>query len=157
MFYSSLFRPARVAISADRGWRLRAPDNLIRKARRLYKRIVSGGVAGSEGQERVNGVGGGIGVGGGNGDGNGDVNGHGDEDGAGTGTEVEVNEGAPDGNGDGSGDVMEKVMFIGKIDLIFYSKTHIPATLYDVSFGAESGVQSLFVTCCTRKPTNNIA
>ena len=70
------------------------------------------GVTGSEGQERANGVGGGIGVGGGNGDGNGvgggngDVNGHGDGDGAGAGTEtgVEVNEGAQDGNGDGSGD-----------------------------------------------------
>ena len=64
------------------------------------------GVTGSEGQERANGVGGGIGVRGGNGDGNGDVNGHGDGDGAGagTGTGVEVNEGAQDGNGDGSGD-----------------------------------------------------
>ena len=29
-------------ISADRGWRLRAPDSTIRKARRLYKRIVPG-------------------------------------------------------------------------------------------------------------------
>ena len=45
----------------------------------------TGGVTGSEGQEGVNGVGGGIGVGGGNGDGNGDVSGHGDGDGAGTG------------------------------------------------------------------------
>ena len=64
----------------------------------------TGGVTGPEGQEGVNGVGGGIGVGGGNGDGNGDVNGHGDGDGAGTGTRVEVNEGAQDRNGDGSGD-----------------------------------------------------
>ena len=64
----------------------------------------TGGVTGSEGQERTNGVGGEIGVGGGNGDGNGDVNGHGDGDGAGTGTGVEVNEGAQDGKGDGSGD-----------------------------------------------------
>ena len=65
---------------------------------------LTGGVTGSEGQERTNGVGGGIGVGGENGDGNGDVNGHGDGDRAGTGTGVEVNEGAQDGNGDGSGD-----------------------------------------------------
>ena len=72
----------------------------------------TGEVTGFEGQEGVNGVGGGIGVGGRNGDGNGvgggngDVNGHGDGDGAGagTGTGVEVNEGAQDGNGDGSGD-----------------------------------------------------
>ena len=89
----------------DRGWRLRAPDRTIRKARHLYNRIVPGGVTGSEGQEGANGVGGGIGVGGGNGDGNGDVNGHGDGDGAGTGTGtgVEVNEGAQDGNGGGGG------------------------------------------------------
>ena len=64
----------------------------------------TGRVTGSNGQERANGVGGGIGVGGGNEDGNGDVDGHGDGDGAGTGTGVEVNEGAQDGNGDGSGD-----------------------------------------------------
>ena len=32
-----------VAISADTGWRLRAPDGPIRKARRRYKRIVPGG------------------------------------------------------------------------------------------------------------------
>ena len=69
------------------------------------------GVTGSEGQERANGVGGGVEVGGGNGDGNGvgdgsgDVNSHGDGDGAGTGTGtgVEVNEGTQDGNEDGSG------------------------------------------------------
>ena len=30
-------------ISADRGWRLRAPDGPIRKARRWYKRMVPGG------------------------------------------------------------------------------------------------------------------
>ena len=83
---------------------MRAPDGPIRKARRRYKRIVPGGVTGSERQEGANGVGGGIGVGGGNGDANGDVDGHGDGDGAGTGTGVEVNEGAQDGNGDGSGD-----------------------------------------------------
>ena len=108
MFYSRHSHYARVTISADRGWCLRAPDSdsPIRKARCLYKRIVSGGVTGSEGQEGANGVGGGIGVGGGNGDGNRDVNGHGDGDGVGTGTGtgVEVNEGAQDGNGDGGGD-----------------------------------------------------
>ena len=85
------------------GWRLRTPDRPIHKDRRLFKRIVPGGVTGSKGQEGANGVGGGIGVGGGNGDGNEDVDGHNDGDGAGTGTRVEVNEGAQDGNGDGSG------------------------------------------------------
>ena len=64
----------------------------------------TGGVTGSEGQKRANGVGGGIGVGGGNGDGNGDVDGQGDGDGAGAGTGVEANKGAQDGNGDGGGD-----------------------------------------------------
>ena len=34
---------ARSTISADRGWRLRAPDSPIRKVRRLYKRTVPGG------------------------------------------------------------------------------------------------------------------
>ena len=34
---------ARVTISADRGWRLRAPDSSVRKARCLYKRIVPRG------------------------------------------------------------------------------------------------------------------
>ena len=71
----------------------------------------TGGVTGSEGQERANGVGGGIGVGGGNGDGNGDVDGHGD--GAGAETGVEVNEGAQDGNGDGSGDGAETGTGVG--------------------------------------------
>ena len=106
MFYSRHSHSARLTISADRGWRLRAPDGPIRKARRRYKRIVPGGVTGSEGQEGANGVGSGIGVGGGNGDGNGDVDGQGDGDGdgAGAGTGVEANEGAQDGNGDGSGD-----------------------------------------------------
>ena len=60
-------------------------------------------VTGSEGQERANGVEGGIGVGGGNGDGNGAGGGNGDGAGGGTGTEVEVNEGAHDRNGDGDG------------------------------------------------------
>ena len=61
----------------------------------------TGGVTGSEGQEWVNGVGGGNGVWGGNGDGN--VNGHGDGDGAGTGTGLEVNDGAQDRTGTGTG------------------------------------------------------
>ena len=104
LLYSRHSHSARVTISADRGWRLRAPDSPIWKVRRLYKRIVPGGVTESEGQEGANGVGGGIGVGGGNGDGNGDVNGHGDGDGTGTGTGVEVNEGAQDGSGNRSGD-----------------------------------------------------
>ena len=61
----------------------------MRKARRLYKRIVPGGgrVRGTGRNERVGGgIGGGIGVGDGNGDGNGDVNGHGCGDEPGTGT-----------------------------------------------------------------------
>ena len=41
--YSRHSYSARATISADRGWRLRAPDSPIRKARRLYKRIVPGG------------------------------------------------------------------------------------------------------------------
>ena len=43
LFYSRHYHSARVTISADRGWRLRAPDSPIRKAGRLYKRIVPGG------------------------------------------------------------------------------------------------------------------
>ena len=42
-FYSRHSHSARVTISADRGWRLRAPDSPIHKARRLYKRTVPGG------------------------------------------------------------------------------------------------------------------
>ena len=34
---------ARVTISADRGWRLRAPDSFVRKARCLYTNIVPRG------------------------------------------------------------------------------------------------------------------
>ena len=43
LFYSRHFHSARVTISADRGWRLRAPDSPVRKARRVYKRIVPWG------------------------------------------------------------------------------------------------------------------
>ena len=43
LFYSRYSHSARVAISADRGWRLRTPDGPIRKARRRYKRILPGG------------------------------------------------------------------------------------------------------------------
>ena len=42
LFYSRHSHSARVTISADRGWRLRAPDGTIRKVRRRYKRIVPG-------------------------------------------------------------------------------------------------------------------
>ena len=59
------FHSACVIISADRGWRLRAPDSSVRKARCLYTRTRS------EGREGANGVGGGFRVGGGNRDGNG--------------------------------------------------------------------------------------
>ena len=105
------FHSARVTISADTGWRLRAPDSSVRKDRCLYTRIVPRGVTWSEGREGANGVGGRIGVGGENADGNkvgcgnGDVSCHGDGDGAGAGagTGVEANQGAQDGNGVGNG------------------------------------------------------
>ena len=93
MFNSSHFHFARVTISEDRGWRLRAPDSSVRKARCLYTRIVPRGQPGPrDGKERT-----GSGAG---------VNGDGDGAEAGTATGVEVNEGAQDGNGngDGSGD-----------------------------------------------------
>ena len=80
------FYSARATISADRGWRLRAPDSSVRKARCLYTRIV---VTGSKGREEAKRVGGGNGDG--NGVGNGDVNG----DGSGRG--VEANEETQDG------------------------------------------------------------
>ena len=97
---------ARITISADRGWRLRAPDGPLSHSQgpASVQAHRTGGVTGSEGQEGANGIGGEIGVGGGNGDGNGDVDGQGEGDGAGAGTGVEANEGAQDGNGDGSGD-----------------------------------------------------
>ena len=41
--YSKLFHSARVTISADRGWRLRASDSCIRKAPCLYTHIVPRG------------------------------------------------------------------------------------------------------------------
>ena len=37
------FHSARIIISADRGWRLRAPDSSVRKARCLYMRIAPKG------------------------------------------------------------------------------------------------------------------
>ena len=37
------FHSARLIISGDRGWRLRAADSSVRKARCLYTRIVSRG------------------------------------------------------------------------------------------------------------------
>ena len=87
MFYSRHFHCARVTISADRGWRLRAHDSSVRKAR-------TEAVTGSEGQEGANGVEGGIEVGGGNGDGNGVGGGNGDGDG----------DGSESSSGDGNGD-----------------------------------------------------
>ena len=39
LFYSRHFHFARVIISADRGWRLRAPDSSVRKALCLYMRF----------------------------------------------------------------------------------------------------------------------
>ena len=43
LFYSRHFHSARVTISADRGWRFRAPDSSARKARCLYTYIVPRG------------------------------------------------------------------------------------------------------------------
>ena len=40
LFYRRPFHSAYVIISADRGWRLRAPDSSVRKARCLYTRLV---------------------------------------------------------------------------------------------------------------------
>ena len=88
------YHSARVIIFAARGWRLRAPDNSVRKTQCLSTCTVP------RNGEGANEIGGGIGVGGGNGDGNGsgdgsgDVNGDGDGDGAETGIKVEANEGA---------------------------------------------------------------
>ena len=109
LFYSRHSHSACVTISADREWRLRAPDGPIRKARRRYKRIVPGGnrIRGAgrsergqergwsrgwerrrqRGRERSWGRGR-------SGSGSGSWSGSG----------VEVNEGAQNGNGDGSGD-----------------------------------------------------
>ena len=109
-FYSKHFHSARVTISADRGWRLRAPDRAPFARLGICTRESYGGdnrVRGTGRSERVED---GIRIGGGNGDGNGvgggngDANGDGDGDGAGTRTEVEANEGTQDGNGDGSRD-----------------------------------------------------
>ena len=107
MFYNKYFYSARVTISADRWWRLRAPDSFVARPDSCTHAHRAEGVAESEGRQGANG--GRIGVGGGNGDGNwggggnGDLNGDGDGDEAETRTGVEVNEGTQDGNGDGSG------------------------------------------------------
>ena len=77
------FHSACVIISADRVWRLRAPDSSVRKARCLYTHTRS------EGREGANGVGGGFRVGGGNRDGNGVEVGTGTSTVMGTGTERE--------------------------------------------------------------------
>ena len=107
LFYSRHFHSARVTISADRGWRLRAPDSPVPP----FARAGVYTSASHRGGNRVRATGrsewgrGGIGVEVGNGDGNGNVNDHGDGDGAGAGagTGVEVNEGAQDGSGNGAG------------------------------------------------------
>ena len=102
MLYSSHFHSARVAISANRGWRLRAPDSSVRKARYLYTRIVRRGQpAPRDGKERT---GSGAGSESGAGTETGAELGAGTETGAGTRTGVEVNEKTQDENGDGSGD-----------------------------------------------------
>ena len=73
---------ARVILSADRGWRLRAPDSSARKARCLYTHIAPRGYERPwDGKERM-GLEAGSKFGGGNGEGNGvggrngDMNGH---------------------------------------------------------------------------------
>ena len=43
LFYGRYFHSARDIISADRGWRLRALDSSVRKARCLYTQIVPRG------------------------------------------------------------------------------------------------------------------
>ena len=101
LFYRRHLHSARAIISADRKWRLRAPDSSAQDPVAVHAHCTEGMTA-SEGREGANWVGGG----------NGDVNG--DGDGAGTGTGVEASErkkygnGArgrtQDGNGDGSGD-----------------------------------------------------
>ena len=68
------------------GWRLRALDSSVRKARVSVQAHRTEGVTGSEGRQGANGVGGGIGVGGRNGDGNGVGGGNGYEAGVGAGT-----------------------------------------------------------------------
>ena len=101
MFYIRHFHFARVAVSTDRGGRLRAPNSSVRKGPVFVHAHCTDGVTGSKGRGEANGVEGGIGVGGGIRDGNGlgggnwDVNGGGNGDGvgAGTGTGVEENEG----------------------------------------------------------------
>ena len=43
LFYGRYFHSARDIISADRGWRLRALDSSVRKARFLYTQIIPRG------------------------------------------------------------------------------------------------------------------
>ena len=88
MFYRRRFHCARVIISADREWRLRAPDSSVCKAGVCTRASYRGGNRVRE-TGRANGVGSaiedGVGSGDGNrvGGGNGDVNGNWDGDGAG--------------------------------------------------------------------------
>ena len=84
LFYSRHFPSARVLISADRGWRLRASNTSVRNARCLHARIIPRGELETKGRKGANGIGGRIRVGGGNRDGN--------------------EGGCKDGNGDGGGD-----------------------------------------------------
>ena len=57
MFYSRHFRSARVAISEDRGWRLRAPNSSVHKARCLFMRTVPTGEPGPRGGKERTGSG----------------------------------------------------------------------------------------------------
>ena len=101
LFHSGHFHSAYVIISADRGWRLRAPDSSVCDARCLCN--CTGGVTGPEGREGTNEVGGGNGDGNWIGGRNGDVNGDGNRDRVEPREGMEASERAQDGNGDRRG------------------------------------------------------
>ena len=96
MFYSRNFHSAGVAVSADRGWRLRVM---------FIHALCTVEVIDLEGRKGANGVWGGIGDG--IGVENGDVNGDGDGDRARTRTGVEASEQTQDGAGTGRGTGVE--------------------------------------------------
>ena len=54
--------------------------------------------------------------------------------------------------GDGS---IKKVQFVGKIDLVFHSRTDYQVTLHNVSFVPDLGFNLFFVLRCAGKARNN--
>ena len=102
MLHSKHFHSARVIISADREWRLRAPPTASFTKPGVCARELYEGREGENGDGNGggNGVGGGNRVGGGNGDGDG--NSDGDRYGAETGTGEETKKRRKDGSGDGN-------------------------------------------------------